>query len=183
MTANGYAIENVDGMTYVGGVLIANKTYALPSWYDPGGLTGETWNAFTQMQQAASNVGLGLYICSGYRSYDTQNWLYWSYVQRDGQWLADTYSARPGHSEHQTGMAIDINNTYSSFGGSAEGIWVAEHCWEYGFIIRYPQGKEAITGYMYEPWHVRYVGVELALALRDSGLTLEEYFGIDSVYR
>ena len=182
-SANGYPIETVNGMTYVGGVLIANKTYDLPSWYDPGGLTGETYAAFTQMQTAAWNEGISLWICSGYRSYDTQNWLYWSYVSRDGQAAADTYSARPGHSEHQTGMAIDVNNTLSTFAYSAEGIWLAEHCHEYGFIIRYPAGKEYITGYMYEPWHVRYVGTELAGILHANGLTLEEYFGIDSVYR
>ena len=106
-----------------------------------------------------------------------------SYCAEDGRAAADTYSARPGHSEHQTGLAIDLNDVTDNFGNSREGKWVAAHCHEYGFIIRYPKGKQKITGYMYEPWHVRYVGVKLATKIHDSGLTLEEYLGIDSVYR
>ncbi|MBR3991144.1 MAG: M15 family metallopeptidase, partial [Clostridia bacterium] len=122
------------------------------------------------------------YSVSDYRSYALQSWLYQTYVDRDGKELADTYSARPGHSEHQTGRAIDLNATLLSFADTPEGQWLAAHCWEYGFIIRYPAGKESVTGFMYEPWHVRYVGTWLSIPLRDSGQCLEEYFGITSVY-
>ena len=103
-------------------------------------------------------------------------------MNRDGQSEADTYSARPGHSEHQTGLALDINYADSWFDNTAEARWIAENCADYGFILRYPKGKEDKTGYMYESWHVRYVGKELARKVTDSGLCLEEYLGIDSYY-
>ncbi len=92
------------------------------------------------------------------------------------------FSARAGHSEHQTGLTIDCNDASDSFVGTPEAEWLAEHASEYGFIIRYPKGKEDITGYKYEPWHIRYVGKDLAQELDSSGLTLEEYFGIISEY-
>ena len=95
---------------------------------------------------------------------------------------ADTYSARAGHSEHQTGLAFDLNSLEESFGETREGIWLREHCWEYGFIIRYPKGKESITGYMYEPWHVRYLGKSAAKSVFESGLCLEEYLNVTSAY-
>ncbi len=182
VTANGYSVNVVDGITYVDGVLIANKTYALPETYAPGGLTPETYDAFTQMQSAASAEGLYLFVKSGYRSYYDQRYIYNGYAQRDGTDAADRYSARAGHSEHQSGMAIDVNSTMNSFADTAEGIWLKNNCHKYGFIIRYPEDKEHITGYMYEPWHIRYVGVELAYAVTNSGLCLEEYFGITSIY-
>jgi len=179
----GMDIETANGCTYVGGLLVANKSYPLPSTYSPGGLTSETYNAFIQMQGAASAEGIYIYVRSGFRSYNDQAWIYNGYVSTDGQESADTYSARPGHSEHQTGMAIDVNNTENSFAYSAEGIWLKEHCYEYGFIIRYPENKENITGYQYEPWHIRYVGKWVASAIKESGQCLEEYLGIDSVYK
>ena len=95
---------------------------------------------------------------------------------------ADAYSARPGHSEHQTGYTIDCNTIDTNFGSTPEGIWLRDHCHEYGFIIRYPLGRENITGYAYEPWHIRYVGVEYATEIYEQGLTLEEYLDIDSHY-
>ena len=168
--------------TYIGGILVVNKSYPLPRDYNPGGLTSECENAFYEMQSAAEDEGLDLYISSGFRSYDTQASLYQRYCNEDGQAAADTYSARPGHSEHQTGLAIDLNTISSSFAYTAEGEWVAEHCWEYGFILRYPADKVSVTGYMYEPWHIRYVGRDNARAIYNSGLCLEEYLGIDSVY-
>src|SRR5699024_5056985 len=100
----------------------------------------------------------------------------------DGAEMADTYSARPGHSEHQTGLAFDLNEISDAFAGTPEAEWLAEHAHEYGFIIRYPADKEDITGYSYEPWHVRYLGKEIAEKVYESGLCLEEYLGIDSVY-
>ena len=169
--------------TYINGILIVNKTYAFPRSYEPGGLTSECLNAFYEMQAAAEEEGLDLYIASGFRSYELQSSLYQRYCDSDGQEAADTYSARPGHSEHETGLAIDLNDISSSFAYTAEGQWVAEHCWEYGFILRYPADKVAITGYMYEPWHIRYLGRDVASAVYSSGLCLEEYLGVDSVYR
>lgn len=177
----GPVIETIDGVTYVDGILIANKSYSLPQDYG-NGLTWETEQAFYEMQAAAKRDGYSLWICSGYRSYWYQSDLYWGYVNRDGQWAADTYSARPGHSEHQTGLAIDINYAERWFNNSAEAKWIADNCADYGFILRYPQGKEDKTGFMYESWHVRYVGNELARKITDSGLCLEEYLGIDSYY-
>ncbi len=137
------------------------------------------------MQADANAVGLSLSIVSGYRSYVTQRNTYNNYVARDGQAVADTYSARPGHSEHQTGLAIDVNSLLVSFENTPEGQWLKDNCYKYGFILRYPKGKDSITGYMYEPWHFRYVGNSLAEQLYNSGdwITLEEYLGINSVYQ
>lgn len=175
-------IEVINGITYVQGVLIANKTYSLPSSYDPGALDPTALAAFKEMAAAAKKDGMTLNICSGYRSYAFQKQLYNNYCKRDGQTAADRYSARPGHSEHQTGLAMDINHAGSSFDKTPEAKWLAENCWKYGFIIRYPKGKEEITGYKYESWHVRYLGKDWAKIIYDSGLTLEEYFGITSKY-
>ena len=182
-STNGYVIEERDGCTYVDGILVANKTYSLPSDYGPGELTDECYEAFRKMENDAADEGLDLYVGSGFRSYWTQDSLYNRYCAQDGQAAADTYSARPGHSEHQTGLALDLNDISDFFGETAEGKWVAAHCFEYGFIIRYPADKVDITGYMYEPWHLRYLGVDTATKVYNSGLCLEEYLGIDSAYR
>lgn len=168
--------------TYINGILIANKTYPLPSTYNPG-VNPAANAALQEMFAAAKAEGLNLFVKSGFRSYSTQKSLYNNYVKRDGAAAADRYSARPGHSEHQTGLAFDINKANSSFAGSPEANWLAQNCYKYGFIIRYPQGKESITGYIYEPWHVRYLGVETATAVYNSGLCLEEYLGITSSYK
>ena len=177
---NAFEVTEEDGLTYIDGVLIVNKTYALPADYYPGGLTQECADAFESMQNAAAAEGLTLKESSGFRSYEQQRQLYENYLAQDPN--ADTYSARPGHSEHQSGLAIDLNDVSDAFGDTPEGKWVNAHCAEYGFIIRYPKEKEAQTGYMYEPWHIRYVGVEMAKKITDSGLCLEEYFGITSEY-
>lgn len=174
-------IEVKNGITYVNGILIANKTYALPASYNPG-VDRTAQAAFNEMQAAAAKEGRSLQICSGFRSYTTQKALYERYTKRDGKAAADRYSARPGHSEHQTGLAFDINRASDEFTKTKEAKWLAENCWKYGFIIRYPEGKENITGYMYESWHVRYLGKDLAKKVYDSGLTLEEYLGITSQY-
>ena len=171
------------GITYVNGILIANKTYGLPSDYNPGKILPDAQSAFNLMQADAKKAGLSLWICSGFRSYTYQNTLYNNYVARDGKAKADTYSARPGHSEHQTGLAMDINNASDSFNNTKEAKWIAENCYKYGFILRYPQGKQDITGYKYESWHVRYLGKALAKEVYDSGLTLEEFLCIDSKYK
>ena len=172
----------VNGITYIDGILIANKTYKLPASYNPG--TNPTaYNAFKKMQSDAYKDGISLYIASGFRSYSYQQSLYNSYVARDGQALADTYSARAGYSEHQTGLAFDINNPSSSFDNTREAKWLAQNCAKYGFIIRYQKSKEQITGYKYESWHIRYLGNKLAKKVTKSGKCLEEYLGITSKYK
>ena len=174
-------IEEEDGLTYIDGILIANKTYSLPKTYAPG-VDTEANNALKSMFAGASKEGVSLWVTSGYRSYETQSTLYNNYVARDGKEEADRYSARAGHSEHQTGLAFDLNSLEQSFGQTKEGKWLADNCHKYGFIIRYPEGKEEITGYMYEPWHVRYIGVDKATEVYESGLCLEEFLNITSAY-
>lgn len=133
---------------------------------------------------AAAAAGHSVWIISAFRDYNTQVALYHSYVNRDGQAAADTYSARPGHSEHQTGLVIDLDDFGSCylstcFGDTPAGQWLAQNAADFGFIIRYPAGKEHITGFMAEPWHFRYVGEELAHEMQRTGVqTLEEFFGL-----
>ncbi len=167
--------------TYIRGVLVVNKTYPLPSNYGTG-LTAETSNAFASMQAAAKAQGLNIFVASGFRSYSSQTAIYNRYVSNEGVDGADRHSARPGHSEHQSGLTFDLNSITESFGSTPAGIWVAEHAHEYGFIVRYPQGKEAVTGYVWEPWHLRYLGTAVATDVHASGLTLEEYLGVSSAY-
>lgn len=173
---------SAEGLTYVDGILIANKTYGLPEDYAPG-LDPETESQFNALSAAAAAEGLNIWLASGYRSYEFQSKIYSNYSNLYGADTADTFSARPGHSEHQTGLAIDVNSIDDSFAGTPEAEWMAAHAHEYGFIIRYPKGKEHITGYKYEPWHIRYLGVDIATKVYNSGLTLEEYLGITSVYQ
>ena len=176
-----HTIEEIDGITYVDGIMIANKTYSLPADYDPG-VHPEAQAAFDKMQAAASEDGISLWILSGYRSYFDQEAIYNRYLQWDTKEVVDTYSSRPGHSDHQTGYTFDVNSLEQSFEHDPAGQWLADNCYKYGFIIRYPKGKEDSTGYMYEPWHIRYIGVEFATKVTTSGLSLEEYLGITSVY-
>lgn len=183
-TKKGYKIEQKNGIYYINGILIANKTYNLPSNYNPGSLLSTFTSNFNKMKNNAKNNNINLYIRSGFRSYNTQVSLYNNYAKRDGKAAADTYSARAGHSEHQTGLAADINSLDQSFINTKEGKWLNDNCYKYGFIIRYPKGKESITGYIYEPWHIRYVGTDISSKLYNNGnwITLEEYLGIDSKY-
>lgn len=159
--------------TYLKGVLLVNKTYALPRSY--GGYNATASAALSRLQAGARNAGFSMPLLSGYRSFDYQDKLYRKYAATDGVAAANTYSAWPGHSEHQTGLAFDIGSINNNYGNTPAGKWLAAHAHEYGFIIRYPKGKEGITGYQYEPWHVRYLGVELATKVYESGLCLEEY--------
>lgn len=175
--------EDITEETYIGGVLVVNKSYGLPENYNPGGLTSECAEHFEDLRHAAADDDIIIYLSSGFRSYETQRQLYNGYVNTYGQAVAETFSARPGYSEHQTGLAIDCNIVNDSFIGTPEAEWLEEHCHEYGFIIRYPKGKESVTGYKYEPWHIRYVGEYLAEQLHNSGLTLEEYLGVSSYYQ
>ena len=197
VSSKGFSIRTINGITYVDGVLIANKTYSLPSDFIPQdpevpvtsqrsttSLDRTLMSAWRTMQADASSQGLNIYIASAYRSYSYQVNLYNSYVARDGKAAADTYSSRPGNSEHQTGLCFDLNSIDDSFGDTAEGRWVNDNCYKYGFCIRFPKGKDAYTGYQYESWHLRYVGKDLAEKLYNNGnwISLEEYFGITSEY-
>ncbi|MCR5718737.1 MAG: D-alanyl-D-alanine carboxypeptidase family protein [Oscillospiraceae bacterium] len=173
----------IAGCTYVDGILVANKSYALPEDYDPG-LLPVTKEAFDALSLAAKGQGLNIYEGSGYRDYAFQVKCYNSMVSGYSKAYADTWSARPGHSEHQTGYTIDCNSIDNEhFADTPEGKWLAANCYKYGFIIRYPKGKEKITGYNYESWHIRYVGREHAAIIHEQDLALEEYLDIDSVYR
>ena len=190
--------ENNNKVKIIDGILIVNKSYPLPKDYVPTNtyksaeglsycstcIDKEAYKNYEQMKADATSLGLNIWIQSGYRSYSLQNDLYNKYVNRDGKDAADTYSARPGHSEHQTGLAFDLNTITDDFQYTNEGIWVNENCYKYGFILRYPKGKENITGYKYESWHLRYVGIELATKLYNNGdwITLEEHFNLTSKY-
>ena len=169
-------------------LMIVNKYYKLPSDYVPtlvsiskeygsGKLEPRTYEAFKLMCDNALLENIKLKSISAYRSYSTQNSLYKSYVKRDGTQKADTYSARPGHSEHQTGLAIDVNTTSSKvhFENTKEYDWLINNAYKYGFILRYPNNKTYITGYKYEPWHWRYVGVDVATKIYEEDITYEEY--------
>lgn len=177
-----HKMEVIDGITYFDGVMIANKTYTLPASYNPG-VQPVAMDAFYDMQAAAAADGISLWILSSFRSYEDQDVIYNRYVAQDGRDAADTYSSRPGHSDHQTGYTFDLNSLEQDFQYDPAGQWLDKNCYKYGFIIRYPKGKESSTGYMYEPWHVRYIGVDLATKVTQSGLSLEEYFGITSQYQ
>lgn len=142
----------------------------------------EAARALEALFEGAAEAGLTLYATSGYRSYSTQKAIFDRKAAERGEQAANRSVAKPGYSEHQTGLAMDIEGETTlgtglteAFGESPEGIWVAEHCHEYGFIIRYPKDKTNITGYIYEPWHIRYVGVEAATEITELGVTFEEY--------
>ena len=134
--------------------------------------------AFEKMCDDAEQQQLHFRASSGYRSIADQRYIYNNYVRDDGVAEADTYSARPGYSEHNTGLALDFatgNRSYDKVEGSPEALWVQENGYKYGFIVRYPKDKTFITGYIYEPWHIRYLGVELATKIHEQNLTYEEY--------
>jgi zinc D-Ala-D-Ala carboxypeptidase len=141
-------------------------------------------NAIEKLFKGAQAQGIHLLGVSAYRSHLSQVELFNSYVKRDGYEIARTYSALPGTSEHETGLSIDVTegdgrcSATDCFGYSKEAKWLQEHAAEYGFIIRYPKGKESITGYKYEPWHLRYVGKAMAENMTSRGITLEEYYGV-----
>lgn len=162
--------------TYIDGILLVSRDYPLPR--GQGGSNAEANAALQRLQAAAAAEGYDLPLLSGYRSFDEQVVLFNRYVRKDGLELAIRYSAPPGQSEHQTGLCFDVASLYRTFATTEAGIWLDEHCAEYGFIIRYPENSESITGYMYEPWHIRYVGEETAKKIMSEGITLEEYLGV-----
>jgi len=141
--------------------------------------------AVEQLFNGAATAGYSLQVSTAYRGYAYQKTLYDGYVASDGQAAADKGSARPGYSEHQTGLAVDVRNTANTcaleacFGTTPEGEWLAANAWRYGFLLRYPADKETVTGYEYEPWHFRYIGKDLATELhKDHIETLEEFFDV-----
>lgn len=180
---------------------VVNKKYYIPIDYVPKDLVypnvsflfsekiekrkmrREAAKALERLFAAAKNDGISLSGVSAYRSYATQKVLFNNYVKRDGFEKARTYSAIPGTSEHQTGLAIDVSGSSgkcaaaSCFANTKEAIWLNKHSKDYGFIVRYPKGKESITGYEYEPWHLRYVG-NISKAIKSRGITLEEYLHV-----
>ncbi|HSX29260.1 MAG TPA: M15 family metallopeptidase [Candidatus Saccharimonadales bacterium] len=183
--------------------VVVNKQHALnPKNYTPANLVfpnvplrvpgnesmqlrEDTANALEALVAAAKSDGLNLMLASGYRSYNYQVGLYNGYVKSMGQAEADKTSARPGHSEHQTGLAFDLEPTNKEceletcFGDIPDGQWLAAEAYKYGFIIRYPADKVSVTGYEYEPWHLRYIGKELSAEMHKQHITtLETFFGI-----
>ncbi len=167
--------------TYIRGILVVNKSLPLPASYGSG-LTGELRSGFSKMRAAAARDGVDLRIISGFRSYASQQAVYASKIRQYGFAKAQLRSARPGHSEHQTGLAIDVNSISQAWGKTKAGRWVAKNAHRYGFIVRYPEGKTSVTGFAYEPWHLRYVGTDVATHLRKKNLTLDEYLGVPSRY-
>lgn len=183
--------------------VIVNKQYALPADYVPQDLVVPdvlfnfnfydekkllrqvAATALEDLFNAAKEEGFTLYAISGYRSYDRQKEIYDSNIATKGEEYTNRYSAKPGHSEHQTGLSMDVstisvdNRLEPVFAYTPEGKWLAKNAHRFGFIIRYPDKKEYITGYSYEPWHVRYVGKDLAEYLYENELTLEDYYGLE----
>lgn len=167
-------------------IILVNKTHPMDPENDPGGLTEETKLAFAKMQEDAAKEGVDLQITSDYRSYEEQAATFDYWVANMGEEAAHRESAEAGYSEHQTGLVIDVKsvsnpicNLETCFYDTPEGTWISNNSYKYGFIVRYPQGSEEITGYSYEPWHIRYVGVEAATDIYDQQITLEEYLDRD----
>ena len=167
------------GPTYVEGILVVNKTHPIPAYF----ASGENYEAGVQIRkliQDMQNQGYNISSTySGFRNHDVQAGLYNGYVAREGQAAADTYSARPGYSEHETGLSFDLIDGYGNLVESQpEAEWIRTNAHKYGFIVRYPFGKEDITGFMPEPWHLRYIGPRAA-EIYNSGLCLEEFLHVE----
>ena len=175
--------------------MVVNKKLPLnPLTYLPRGkvrignvwVTKATADAYQNLRRAVSAQRLGnLCVNSGFRSFESQKIIHARQVSRLGRTAGEKLAARPGHSEHQTGLAIDISTTalgcrISNFGASRASKWIAENAWQYGFIVRYPSNaKTAITGYVWEPWHLRFVGLQLAAQMQAEKITtMEEFFGL-----
>ena len=173
--------------------VLVNKHYFLEKDYVPDNLeeintqyalegmrlVSDAKDAFEEMAKKAKKEGLNIIVMSSYRSYKYQVNLYNRYARKDGKEKADTYSGRPGHSEHQTGFAIDVYNKkteYTNFEKTKEYDWMLDHAHEYGFILRFPKDKENETGYQFESWHYRYVGKKAAKYIKDNSISFEEYY-------
>lgn len=177
----GHKVRQIEGMTYVDDILVVNKTYSVPQDYAPG-VSALAKDAFEEMASAAMNDGVFIEATTGFVSYEEQKTKYRNSALEVGVAETDWKIERPGFSEHQTGLCFDVNANDPNFSETTQGQWLAAHCSEYGFIIRYPQGKESKTGYDHNPWHIRYVGVEAAKEISSKGQCLEEYLGLTSDY-
>jgi zinc D-Ala-D-Ala carboxypeptidase len=190
--------QTLESAVNQGLLVLVNKQHPLAENYIPNDLTPMKYYAsdrdasgrymrepaavaFSQLVENAALEGYELKMTTAYRSFHFQNLLYNNYVSQYGEQAANRFSAKPGQSEHQTGLAVDVSSPSVefeltvAFGDTAEGRWLAVHAHEYGFILRYPEGKEDITGYLYEPWHLRYVGLFAAKEIFQQGISLEEY--------
>lgn len=181
-------------------LILVNKTHGLKKSYEPEDLKKvkstakdrdaqyqklrrAAAEAFNDLTAGAKKAGYKIKLTTGYRPYSYQKVLHKQYIDMDGKNKAEQYSAKPGYSEHQTGLCADVSSPsvnyqlVRKYGKTKAGKWLAENGHHYGFIIRYPEGKQNITGYEYEPWHIRYVGKEAATEIYEQQLTLEEYLG------
>ncbi len=194
ITDNGHSLAIKGGLAYVDGYLLVNKSYSVPEGFSSTGdctrsMVPEVMEAFQRMRNAApASIRANITIRSGVRNIADQTVIFNNYVRNDGLENALTYSARPRYSEHHTGLAMDIltSSAEESKQPATAAVldWLNKNAWKYGFIQRYPENKTEETGYIYEPWHYRYVGTELAEALYNNGdwITMETYFGVDSFY-
>lgn len=193
------AVQRIDEQQITDILVLVNKQHSLPADYVPANLVQpkipfpfsedlpkklmrkEAATALEALFAQAKEDQIKLVGLSGYRSYQRQKEIFNYNAQKVGKEVANRTSAYPGQSEHQTGLAMDVTSAqmnyrlHSSFGDTKEGIWLAKNAADFGFIIRYPKGKEAITGYSYEPWHLRYVGTKAAKEIAENNITLEEY--------
>ncbi len=170
----------VEGLKLVDGIILVNKQYKLPSEYSPGEDPVAKAKLGEMLLQGEKEIKRPMHAFSGYRSYSYQEDLYLSDLYNYGQEYVDKFTAKPGYSEHQTGLAFDIGGESKCwadpcFDDTEEAKWLAENAHRFGFILRYPKEKEDITGYGYESWHFRYVGEEHAVKIYNLGVTLEEY--------
>lgn len=192
-----YYAETFDSDVSLDTQMIINKYYKLNKDFSPSDITsisskyawGEngskktreiTYSAYLEMYEAAKNDGINLMINSSYRTYEEQESVYNQYDKKYGQEYADEIAARPGHSEHQSGLALDIfclnNSNTKTFKDSESYQWLLNNAYKYGFILRYPEGKENITGFTFESWHYRYVGKEIAKYIYENDITYDEYY-------
>ena len=171
----------VNKFNYLDSSYIPENLELLDNSYSKSGiyLVSEAKDNIERLISDAKNVGMNIRVASAYRTYSYQENLYNNYVKNDGVEMADTYSARPGYSEHQTGLVVDVTRAFDNFNNfenTDEYNWMLENAANYGFILRYPKDKESITTYSFEAWHYRYVGVELAQKIKASNLTFDEYY-------
>lgn len=171
----------VNKFNYLDRNYIPNNLELLDNSYAKSGiyLVKEAKDNLERLISDAKNAGMNIRVISAYRSYSYQENLYNNYVKNDGVENADTYSARPGYSEHQTGLVVDVTRAFDDFNNfenTNEYTWMLENAHNYGFILRYPKDKENITTYNFEAWHYRYVGIELAKKIKASNLTFDEYY-------
>lgn len=187
------SVDNINNN--IKNTILVNKTFGLEKGYEPKDLVKievksnkeillrrEASDNLKRMFEDAKKDGINLLAVSGYRSYEYQEDVYNNEVYNNGKEYADKYVAKPGYSEHQTGLVVDVlavnyTNMDENFENTKECIWLHKNIYKYGFILRYLKGKENITGYNYEPWHIRYVGNENSIKIKEKGLTLEEYLG------